>query len=204
MDAPAADTLATVAAGRTAAVVQLGPLATRLEQLPLDAAAEVLVLLEPALAALEKLPRSPSSACRRARTERRRSRRAPVAALADDQAVARVLAARRRSGSRHPRMWRCGSAARRPRRECSLSASHLVASKTYYESEGRLFESAGRSRQAATCHAPRYHTGPAQAATRIRRKMSPPEGASRSLRSLARGRQAPSIRTVRDRLSTML
>jgi hypothetical protein len=38
MDAPAADTLATVAAGRTAAVVQLRQLATRLERLPLDAA----------------------------------------------------------------------------------------------------------------------------------------------------------------------
>src|SRR4029450_7605431 len=45
MDAPAADTLATVAAGRTAAVVQLRQLATRLERRPLDAAAEVLVLL---------------------------------------------------------------------------------------------------------------------------------------------------------------
>jgi hypothetical protein len=37
MDAPAADTLATVAAGRTAAVVQLRQLVTRLERLPLDA-----------------------------------------------------------------------------------------------------------------------------------------------------------------------
>jgi hypothetical protein len=55
MDARAADTLATVAAGRTAAVVQLRQLATRRERLPLDAAAEVLVLLEPALAALERL-----------------------------------------------------------------------------------------------------------------------------------------------------
>ena len=68
MDAPAADTLATVAAGRTAAVVQLRQLATRLERLPLDAAAaEVLVLLEPALAALETqvafaLERAPTGA----------------------------------------------------------------------------------------------------------------------------------------------
>jgi hypothetical protein len=46
---PYGQTLATVAAGRTAAVGQLRQLATRLEQLPLDDAAEVLVLLEPAL-----------------------------------------------------------------------------------------------------------------------------------------------------------
>jgi hypothetical protein len=49
MDEPFADTLATVAAGRTAAVVQLRELATRLEELPLEAAAEVLVLIEPTL-----------------------------------------------------------------------------------------------------------------------------------------------------------
>jgi hypothetical protein len=49
-----AGTLATVAAGRTATVARLRALATRVEQLPLDAAAEVLVLLEPALAALEQ------------------------------------------------------------------------------------------------------------------------------------------------------
>lgn len=42
-------TLATVAAGRTAAVVQLRELAVRLEALPLDAVVEVLVLLEPTL-----------------------------------------------------------------------------------------------------------------------------------------------------------
>jgi hypothetical protein len=46
---PYGQTLATVAAGRTTAVGQLRQLATRLEQLPLDDDAEVLVLLEPAL-----------------------------------------------------------------------------------------------------------------------------------------------------------
>jgi hypothetical protein len=49
MEAPAADTLATVAAGRTALVARLRTIAARLEELPLDAAAEVLVLLEPAV-----------------------------------------------------------------------------------------------------------------------------------------------------------
>ena len=44
-----AQTLPTVAARRAAAVAQLRDLATRLEQLPLDAVAEVLVLLEPTL-----------------------------------------------------------------------------------------------------------------------------------------------------------
>src|SRR5262249_12392172 len=38
-----------VAAGRAAAVAQLRDLATRLEQLPFDAVAEALVLLEPTL-----------------------------------------------------------------------------------------------------------------------------------------------------------
>ena len=42
-------TPATVAAGRAATVAQLRTLASRLEQLPLDAVAEVLVLLDPAL-----------------------------------------------------------------------------------------------------------------------------------------------------------
>jgi hypothetical protein len=51
MPEPFADT----AAGRTAVVARLHALAARVEQLPLDAAAEVLVLLEPALAALERL-----------------------------------------------------------------------------------------------------------------------------------------------------
>jgi hypothetical protein len=67
MPEPYADTLATVAAGRTALVARLRTLATRVERLPLDAAAEVLVLLEPALAALEEraalaLERAPTGA----------------------------------------------------------------------------------------------------------------------------------------------
>jgi hypothetical protein len=68
MPEPFADTLATVAAGRTAAVAQLRELAARLEALPLDAVAEVLVLLEPTLddlrrqaaLALERAPGGPS------------------------------------------------------------------------------------------------------------------------------------------------
>jgi hypothetical protein len=56
--------LATLAVGRTAAVAELRQLAARLGTLPLDAAAEVLVLLEPALDdlrrqaafALERMP----------------------------------------------------------------------------------------------------------------------------------------------------
>jgi hypothetical protein len=51
---PYADTFATVAAGRTALVARLRAIATRLEALPLDAAAEVLVLLEPAVAMFEQ------------------------------------------------------------------------------------------------------------------------------------------------------
>ena len=50
---PIADTLATVAAGRTALVARLRTIAARVEALPLESAAEVLVLLEPALAVLE-------------------------------------------------------------------------------------------------------------------------------------------------------
>jgi hypothetical protein len=49
-----ADTLATVAAGRTALVARLRAIAARLEALPVDAAAEVLVLLEPTVAAFER------------------------------------------------------------------------------------------------------------------------------------------------------
>jgi hypothetical protein len=45
MDEPYATTLATVAAGRAASVAELRRLAGRLEELPLDAVAEVLVLL---------------------------------------------------------------------------------------------------------------------------------------------------------------
>jgi hypothetical protein len=56
-----------VAAGRVAAVVQLRQLADRLEQLPLDAVAEVLVLLEPTLDDLRRqaafaLERAPTGA----------------------------------------------------------------------------------------------------------------------------------------------
>ena len=48
-------------------VARFGTIASRVEQLPLDAAAEVLVLLEPALAALEQqaaraLERAPTGA----------------------------------------------------------------------------------------------------------------------------------------------
>jgi hypothetical protein len=50
------DTLATLAAGRAAAVAELRALATRLDELPLAALAEVLVLLEPALDALRRQP----------------------------------------------------------------------------------------------------------------------------------------------------
>jgi hypothetical protein len=64
---PFADTLATVATARTALVARLQALAARVEQLPLDAAADVLVFLEPALAALEQqaalaLERAPTDA----------------------------------------------------------------------------------------------------------------------------------------------
>jgi len=53
MAEPFAETLATVAAGRTALVARLRAIAARLEALPLDAA-EVLILLEPAPAAFER------------------------------------------------------------------------------------------------------------------------------------------------------
>jgi hypothetical protein len=66
MPEPYAETLATVAAGRTALVTRLRTIAGRVEVLPLDAAAEVLILLEPALAAVEQqaaraLKRAPKS-----------------------------------------------------------------------------------------------------------------------------------------------
>lgn len=54
MPEPYADTLATVAAGRTTMVARLRTIAARVEVLPLAAAAEVLVLLEPAMDALER------------------------------------------------------------------------------------------------------------------------------------------------------
>jgi hypothetical protein len=62
MPEPYTDTLATVAAGRAAAVTQLRALAAALEALPLDAVAEVLVLLEPALDDLRRQATSRSSA----------------------------------------------------------------------------------------------------------------------------------------------
>src|SRR5215510_10336499 len=49
-----ADTLATVAAGRTALVSRLRAIAARVEALPLESVAEVLVLLEPTVAAFER------------------------------------------------------------------------------------------------------------------------------------------------------
>ena len=52
MTDPYSETLARVAEGRAASVAQLGTLAARLEQLPLEDAVDVLVFLEPALAEL--------------------------------------------------------------------------------------------------------------------------------------------------------
>ena len=65
MDELYGDTLATVAAGRAAAVAQLRSLADRLDALSLDTAADVLVLLEPTLDDLRRqaafaLERAPS------------------------------------------------------------------------------------------------------------------------------------------------
>jgi hypothetical protein len=64
MPEPYAETRATVAAGRTALVARLRTLAARVEELTLENAAEVLVLLEPvrddlrrqAALALERVP----------------------------------------------------------------------------------------------------------------------------------------------------
>jgi hypothetical protein len=47
-------TLSTLAPGRAAVVALLRALATRLDELPLDTAADVLVLVEPALEAFER------------------------------------------------------------------------------------------------------------------------------------------------------
>jgi hypothetical protein len=47
-------TLPTVAAGRAAVVARLRALATRIDEVPLDGAAEVLILVEPALATFER------------------------------------------------------------------------------------------------------------------------------------------------------
>jgi len=49
-----ADTLITVAAGRIALVERLRTIASRIEALPLESAAEVLMVLESALAAFEQ------------------------------------------------------------------------------------------------------------------------------------------------------
>ena len=49
-----AETLSKVEAGRVGTVQRLRVLALRLEQLPLEVAADVLVILEPTLAALER------------------------------------------------------------------------------------------------------------------------------------------------------
>jgi hypothetical protein len=54
MPEPFTDTLATVAAARTALVAHLRAIASRVEELPPDSVAEVLVLLEPATAAFER------------------------------------------------------------------------------------------------------------------------------------------------------
>jgi hypothetical protein len=68
MPEPFADTLATVAAGRTRRPGRTpARLATRVEELPIDAAAEVLGFLEPAMATLEQqatlaLERAPTGA----------------------------------------------------------------------------------------------------------------------------------------------
>jgi hypothetical protein len=50
MPEPYADTLVTLAAGRAATVARLRTIAARVEALPLESAAEVLVLVEPAVA----------------------------------------------------------------------------------------------------------------------------------------------------------
>jgi len=67
MPEPYADTLATVAAGRTALVARLRAIVARVEALPLESGAEVLMLLESAVAACEQraavaLERAPTGA----------------------------------------------------------------------------------------------------------------------------------------------
>jgi hypothetical protein len=67
MPEPFTDTPATVAAGRTALVARLRIIAARVEALPLESAAEVLVLLEPTVAAFDReavlaLERAPTGA----------------------------------------------------------------------------------------------------------------------------------------------
>jgi hypothetical protein len=54
MSEPFADTLAAVAARRTALAARLRTITARVEALPLETAAEVLVLLEPTAAVFEQ------------------------------------------------------------------------------------------------------------------------------------------------------
>jgi hypothetical protein len=82
MPEPYADTLAKFAAGRTALVERLRALAARIEALPLDAAAEVLVLLEPAL----ECSASAGRARARTRARWRPLTRGPLLATALDPA----------------------------------------------------------------------------------------------------------------------
>jgi hypothetical protein len=113
MPDPYADTLATVAAGRTALVAASAPLppASRSSPwtLPLRCSCSSSQRWRPSRS--RRLSRL--SASRRPRTERRRPRRAPVAALADDGAVARVAPGAWR---RRPRPGRMSVSARRGRR----------------------------------------------------------------------------------------
>jgi hypothetical protein len=64
-------TMPKVAAGRAAVITQLRALATRLEELPLEVAADVLVLVEPALRSFERQAPSRSNAHRLALGKRR-------------------------------------------------------------------------------------------------------------------------------------
>ena len=105
MPEPYTDTLATVAAGRAAAVAELRQLAAALEALPLAAAAEVLVLLEPVL---DDLRRQAALALDHTRP------RAP----ADQQRATRYPA---RSTDAHTGTPG-GSGRRVPRRNCDRSA----------------------------------------------------------------------------------
>jgi hypothetical protein len=93
MDAPYAATLDTLAAGRVAAVVQLRQLAERLEQLPLDAVAEVLVLLEPC-----------STTCGGKRPSRSSVR--PLARADARAALPRAIRRRRTAGRDRTGAWR--------------------------------------------------------------------------------------------------
>jgi hypothetical protein len=79
MPEPYADTVATLAAGRIALVARLRTIANRLEALPLDDAAEVLVFLGPAVDALErKAALALEVRCEPARSQRGRTLTLPV------------------------------------------------------------------------------------------------------------------------------